>query len=96
MAYYFYTETSIIYLFSGRKGSAKTEWILIWCYRFVLLVMVVFGAVREANVVWQMGDIGVGLTAWINVLTLLVLCPHAIKALKEYESDPASSRKRRK
>ena len=85
MAYYFYTESSIIYLFSGRGGSQKTERALIWAYRFVLLVMVVFGSLREANVVWQLGDIGVGMTAWINVLSLLILCPHAIKALKEYE-----------
>ena len=85
MAYYFYTESSIIYLFSGRKGSRKTERTLIWCYRFLLLAMVVFGSLREANVVWQLGDIGVGLTAWINVIALLFLCPHAIRALKEYE-----------
>ena len=85
MAYYFYTESSIIYLFSGRGGSQKTERALIWAYRFVLLAMVVFGSLREANVVWQLGDIGVGMTAWINVLSLLILCPHAIKALKEYE-----------
>jgi len=96
MAYYFYTETSIIYLFSGRKGSERTERIFIWCYRIILLAVVVFGAVREANVVWQLGDIGVGLTAWINVLALLLLCPHAIKALKEYEADPSSSPKRSK
>ena len=87
MAYYFYTESSIIYLFSGRGGSQKTERTLIWAYRFVLLVMVVFGSLREANVVWQLGDIGVGMTAWINVLSLLILCPHAIKALKEYEKE---------
>ena len=96
MAYYFYTESSIIYLFSGRKGSARTERTLIWGYRIILLVMVVFGSLREANVVWQLGDIGVGLTAWINVLSLLLLCPYAIKALKEYESDPDISRKGRK
>lgn len=93
MAYYFYTESSIIYLFSGRKGSERTERILIWCYRFILLVMVIFGSLREANVVWQLGDIGVGLTAWINVLALLFLCPHAIKALKEYEASPSTTSK---
>jgi AGCS family alanine or glycine:cation symporter len=93
MAYYFYTESSIIYLFSGRKGSERTERILIWCYRFILLVMVIFGSLREANVVWQLGDIGVGLTAWINVLALLFLCPYAIKALKEYEASSSSSGK---
>ncbi|MBR4228784.1 MAG: alanine:cation symporter family protein [Bacteroidales bacterium] len=93
MAYYFYTESSIIYLFSGRKGSERTERTLIWCYRFILLVMVIFGSLREANVVWQLGDIGVGLTAWINVIALLFLCPHAIKALKEYETSSSSTGK---
>ncbi|MBR4788881.1 MAG: alanine:cation symporter family protein, partial [Bacteroidales bacterium] len=46
----------------------------------------VFGAVRETNVVWTLGDIGVGLMAWVNVVTLLILCPKAIRALKDYET----------
>ncbi len=35
---------------------------------------------------WQLGDIGVGLTAWINVIALLVLCPEAIRLLRDYEA----------
>ncbi len=87
MAYYFYGESSIAYLFSGKRGKkgGKYEKIAIWLFRIALLGMVVFGSVKEANVIWQMGDIGVGLTAWINVIALLLLCPHAIKALKAYE-----------
>ncbi len=38
-----------------------------------------------APVIWQLGDVGVGITAWINVIALLLLCPHAIRALKDYE-----------
>ena len=86
MAYYFYGESSIIHIFSGRGKSGKGEKAVIWLYRIGLLGMVVFGALREANVVWQMGDIGVGITCWINVIALLILCPEAIRALKEYES----------
>ena len=37
------------------------------------------------KIVSIVNDIGVGLTAWINVLALLFLCPHAIKALRQYE-----------
>ena len=48
--------------------------------------MVVFGAMRETDVIWQLGDVGVGITAWINVVVLLILCPRAIRALREYES----------
>ena len=36
----------------------------------------------------MLGDIGVGLTAWVNVLALLVLCPQAVALLKEYEKKP--------
>ena len=51
----------------------------------VMLASVVFGAVREADVVWQLGDIGVGLMAWFTVIAIILLYPKAIKALKEYE-----------
>lgn len=89
MAYYFYVESSIIYLFSSSaRPNRKAERICIWLYRILLLGIVVFGALKEANVVWMLGDIGVGLTAWVNVLALLILCPQAVALLKEYEKKP--------
>ena len=86
MAYYFYGESSIMQMYAKHPEKKKHEQICIWVFRFTLLGMVVFGAVYEANVIWQLGDVGVGLTAWINVGVLLLLCPQAIKALREYES----------
>ena len=83
MADYFYAESSIIYMFRGKKG----EMLVLWVFRFALLGMIVLGAVKEAGVIWQIGDIGVGITAWINVIALLILCPQAIRALKEFEKD---------
>ena len=85
MAYYFYGETSIITFFEGRPDRRKAERACIWAFRFLLLGMVIFGSLREAGVIWQLGDVGVGITAWINVIALLLLCPQAIRALKEYE-----------
>jgi AGCS family alanine or glycine:cation symporter len=67
-------------------SGSKAEKLVIWIYRFLILGTVVFGAVKEADTIWKMGDIGVGLMAWINVIALLLLCPHALRALKEYES----------
>lgn len=86
MAYYFYGESSIMQIFEGRPEKKNFERICIWVFRFSLLGMVVFGALREADVIWQLGDVGVGITAWINVVVLLILCPRAIRALREYES----------
>ena len=82
MAYYFYGESSIMYIFQGKPRGEKAA---IWCFRAGLLLMTVFGALKEAIVIWQLGDIGVGITAWINVIALLLLCPQAIKALREFE-----------
>jgi len=86
MAYYFYSESSIMYIFKlGKTKRSKAESIAIWVFRFGILGTAVFGAVRETNMIWQLGDIGVGLLAWINVIALLILCPKAIRALKDYE-----------
>ena len=94
MAYYFYGETSIMQLFEGHPEKRTLERVCVWTFRIALLGTVVFGALREANVIWQLGDIGVGMTAWINVIVLLILCPQAIRALREYESSlPKKQRK---
>ena len=86
MAYYFYAESSIMYIFNRRgKGGRKGESVAVWLFRFAILGATVFGAIRETNVIWQLGDIGVGIMAWVNVIALLILSPKAINALKDYE-----------
>ena len=86
MAYYFYSESSIMYLCSLKENfSRKTENLLIRLLQVVILASVVFGAVKEANTVWTLGDIGVGLMAWVNVIAIIILAPKAFAALKDYE-----------
>ena len=84
MAYYFYAETGIIYLCRGKE--TRTERWIIRAFQALMLTAVVFGAVREADLVWQLGDIGVGVMAWGTVVSILILCPRALKALKEFEA----------
>lgn len=83
MAYYFYAETGILYLFKGK--NTRREKLVVRLYQALMLSAVFIGAIREADVVWQFGDIGVGLMAWGTVIPILILCPKAIKALKEFE-----------
>ena len=81
MAYYYYAETNIVYLFGkGRKWK-----LAVWILRLCLLAMVVFGSVKEAKMIWDMGDIGVGAMAWINIIAILLLSPEALRTLKDYE-----------
>ena len=53
----------------------------------VMMASVIYGAVREADVVWQIGDIGVGLMAWGTLISIILLFPKAIRALKDYEKN---------
>ena len=86
MAYYFYSESSIIYLCSlNGKCSQRTETLLIRVLQVAQLTAIVFGAVKEANLVWTLGDIGVGIMAWVNVVAIILLSNKAFGALKEYE-----------
>lgn len=86
MAYYFYSESSIIYLCSlNGKCSQHTERLLIRVLQIAQLTAIVFGAVKEANLVWTLGDIGVGIMAWVNVIAIILLSNKAFGALKEYE-----------
>lgn len=82
MAYYYYAETNIVYLFGkGRKWK-----LAVWILRICLLSMVIFGSLKEAKMIWDLGDIGVGTMAWINIIVILLLSPKALRTLKDYET----------
>ncbi|MDO4949087.1 MAG: alanine/glycine:cation symporter family protein [Bacteroidales bacterium] len=87
MAYYFYAESSIIYMFSrANNPKHRRATIVRRAYQCLSLMLVVFGAVITSDTVWTLGDIGVGLTTWINMVALIVLFPQALHALQEYEN----------
>ena len=81
MAYYYYAETNLVYLF----GKGKMEQVLIWVLRLGVVGMVFFGSLHEAKAMWDLGDIGVGAMAWLNIIAILLLSRKAFKALKSYE-----------
>lgn len=81
MAYYYYAETNLVYLF----GKGKKEQILIWGLRVCLIIAVFFGSLKEAKTIWDLGDIGVGMMAWINIISILLLSPNAFRVLRSYE-----------
>ena len=80
MAYYYYAETNITYIFRN-----KNTHLYIWLLRIGFLVATYFGTIKEAKMAWAIGDIGVGLMAWVNVIAILLLSNVAIKIWKDYE-----------
>jgi len=57
--------------------------------KLALMASVFYGAVRTASLAWELGEIGVGLMAWLNIVAILILFfmgRPALKALKDYEA----------
>ena len=53
--------------------------------KFGLLGAVFLGCVRTAKIAWDLGDMGVGIMAWLNVIAIILLQRPALLALKDYE-----------
>jgi AGCS family alanine or glycine:cation symporter len=79
MAYYYIAETNLSYL--NKKGN---KWLLN-ILRLLILVATFYGSVKTAEAAWTLGDIGVGLMAWLNVIAILLLRKPALKVFKDYE-----------
>ena len=85
MAYYYIAEVNLTYLvkkFTGGKSSKLS----INCLRIVLLGMTAFGCVKSAGLAWTMGDIGVGMMAWLNLIAILILSKTVFICFNDYEA----------
>lgn len=80
VAYYYMAETNLAYI----NRRIHRPWI-IFALRIAILAAVTFGAVRTAGMAWMLGDIGVGLMAWLNLIAILILQKPALLALRDYE-----------
>ena len=84
MAYYYIAEVNLTYIIkkiTGGKSSKAAIYVLV----VVFLGMIAFGAVKSASLAWTMGDIGVGMMAWLNIIAILILSNTAMKCFNDYE-----------
>lgn len=80
MAYYYIAETNVAYLTRKRGGP-----LLMFLLKVLILASVFVGCVKTAKLAWDLGDLGVGLMAWLNIIAILILQKPALKAFKDYE-----------
>ncbi|TCZ75275.1 alanine:cation symporter family protein [Paenibacillus albiflavus] len=73
---YYYGETNIEFL-NGSK-------MLLFCYRIIVVAMVIFGSLAQVQVVWDLADLFMGLMALLNLGVILVLGRIAFAALQDY------------
>ena len=54
-------------------------------YKLIALAMLVIGGMQAYTVVWDLGDVGIGLMTIFNMLALIPLSGEALTALNDYE-----------
>jgi len=81
VAYYYMAETNIAYI----NRRVHRPWLNV-ALKVALLVAVTYGTVRSAGAAWDLGDVGVGLMAWLNIVAILILQKPALICLKDYEA----------
>lgn len=85
LAYYYIAETNVSYL----RRYIKTGEGSLFVIKLIVMFAVAYGAVNSSGYIWEIGDIGVGLTAWLNILGILVIffmAKPTLLALKDYET----------
>jgi AGCS family alanine or glycine:cation symporter len=84
LAYYYIAETNVAYIRRTIRFPGELT-----VLKIALMASVFYGTVRTADLAWGLGDIGVGLMAWLNIIAILILFfmgSPAIKALRDYEA----------
>lgn len=74
----FYARSNVAYLFGD-------NWFSQTAYKIVALAMLFVGGLAAYTVVWDLGDVGVGLMTLFNIFILFPMSKKAIDALKDYE-----------
>ena len=75
----YYARCNVAYLFGD-------SWLWQTAYKVLALVMLVVGGMQAYTVVWDLGDVGIGLMTIFNMLALYPLSGEALTALREYEA----------
>jgi AGCS family alanine or glycine:cation symporter len=85
LAYYYIAETNVAYL--RRFFKIPYELVLL---KLLLMGSVFYGAIRTASLAWGLGEIGVGLMAWLNIVAILIVAKPALRSLQDYERQRAA------
>lgn len=82
----FYARSNVSYLF-GEKWSYQT------IYKIIALVMLFIGGLQAYTVVWDLGDVGIGLMTIFNLIVLIPMSGEAISLLDNKKKNTKAQEK---
>lgn len=81
----YYARSNVSYLF-GDSWAAQTA------YKVLALAMLFIGGLAAYTIVWDLGDVGVGLMTIFNLIALYPMAGEALASLKDYEEKRAKGK----
>ncbi|RZA32176.1 MAG: alanine:cation symporter family protein [Lysobacteraceae bacterium] len=81
VAYYYIAETNIAYI----NRATGRPW-MTFLLKLAIIGATFYGTIRTADAAWALGDLGVGLMAWLNLIAILLMRNVAFKCLRDYEA----------
>ena len=85
LAYAFYTDSSVAYLFKKDASGPGYKYGIILT-RIGVIATTFIGSVSSVDVVWNFGSAAVGAMAWFNIIVIVLLSKPGIATLKDYEA----------
>jgi AGCS family alanine or glycine:cation symporter len=79
-AHYYIAETTLSYLLKNKDSK-----VFVWLLRLLIMADTFYGSIKTAELACTVGDIGVGIMAWLNIVAILLLRKPALDALKDYQ-----------
>ncbi|MCI9888542.1 alanine:cation symporter family protein [Micrococcales bacterium 31B] len=80
LLYYYVANSNLLYLLDGREGRG---WKRVLNLGTIAIVLV--GSLVNAKLMWALGDIGLGLIAWVNLICLVFLFPMVYRICRDYD-----------
>lgn len=79
LAYFWNGDTCLVYFTDGKNKMAEN------IFKLFYLGSTFYGTTTTGGMAWTLGDIGVGLMAWINIVGILLMYKPAVVCLQDYE-----------
>ncbi len=83
ISYYYEAETAVLYLFK-KPGQQKIRKIITKVMQFGMPVLVFCWGIIESGTAWNLSDLALGTTTWVNMLVVIMLFPKCVALYKDY------------
>ncbi len=83
ISYYYEAETAALYLFQ-KPEQQKIRKMITKAMQFGMPALVFLWGIIESGTAWNLSDLALGTTTWVNMLVVILLFPKCIALYKDY------------